>query len=176
MFDKDMPTTNIQLLNTVLKTKLSENDSLLDHLTEFRNNWDRLAQRGTTYTAGTAADATIPQVISVMTSSLATKGAFLLCFLPPSMDNIVDNLMTKDNLTYDDIYSRLITLGNDRRDNCESKAYYGNHDGKKDDGSTLDYCTWCKSRKEKRYQGHNHTNCQKLAAYRNKKKQKKQNA
>ena len=84
--------------------------------------------------------------------------------------------MTKDNLTYDDIYSRLITLGNDRRDNCDSKAYYENHDGKKDNRSTLDYCTWCKSRKEKRYQGHNHTNCQKMAAYRNKKKQKKQSA
>ena len=94
MFDKDTPTTNIQLLNTILKTKLSENDSLLDHLTEFQNNWDRLVQRSTTYTLGTAMDATIPQVISVMTSSLATKDAFLLCSLPSSMVNIVDNQMT----------------------------------------------------------------------------------
>ena len=41
-----------------------------------------------------------------------SKADFLLLSLPRSFDNIVDNLTTKDNLNYSDVYERLLATSN----------------------------------------------------------------
>jgi len=38
------------------------------------------------------------------------KAAILLRSLPESMNNIVDNLQTKEDLTYDHVYNKLMDL------------------------------------------------------------------
>ena len=38
------------------------------------------------------------------------KAAILLCSLPESMNNIIDNLQTKEDLTYDQVYNKLMDL------------------------------------------------------------------
>ena len=45
-----------------------------------------------------------------MFESPEAKAAVLLHSLPESMNNIVDNLQTKDDLTYDHVYNKLLDL------------------------------------------------------------------
>jgi len=59
------------------------------------------------------------------------------------MDNIIDNLQTKDNLTYDDVHARLLDLNANHTlpKGKGEKAYRiqksGTTDGTKE-------CSWCK--------------------------------
>ena len=49
------------------------------------------------------------------------KAAFLLYTLPPSLHNIKDNPMTKNNLTYEQCYQRLMDITTETKQ--DDKAY-----------------------------------------------------
>jgi len=52
------------------------------------------------------------------------KAAILLCSLPESRTNIVDNLQTKEDLTYDQVYNKLLGLKTPSNvSSADNKAY-----------------------------------------------------
>ena len=50
------------------------------------------------------------------------KAAFLLLSLPSSLSHVVDNLQTKDNLTYSDAYQKLLDLNSTNSDIHPTKS------------------------------------------------------
>ena len=58
------------------------------------------------------------------------KRKLFLCSLPPSLDNVVDNLQTKMDLTYNQVFARLLDLNAANKSNtADNKAYSSNHNG-----------------------------------------------
>lgn len=57
----------------------------------------------------------------MLATSPAAKGALLLYSLPKSMTNIVDNLQTNADLTYEVAYQRLLDLGTSK---VRDDSYY----------------------------------------------------
>jgi hypothetical protein len=57
----------------------------------------------------------LPFAFKTVFESLEVKAALLLYTLLLSMENIVDNLQTKESLTYDQVYQRLMDLSGDDR-------------------------------------------------------------
>jgi hypothetical protein len=118
-------------------------------------------------------DNKLAKALHTVTQSDEAKAAFLLCSLPSSMENVIDNLQTKTNLTYSEVFGRLLDLGAGKSTDGDDKAYRsfagptgsGNGNGKE--------CTWCKSKKDT-YQGHLYSECRKLKAHQKKKKEKKE--
>ena len=68
----------------------------------------------------------------------------MLYSLPSSMDNIVDNLQTKDGLTYDQVYQKLMDL-NSKSNQAEDKAYRVQEPHRSTITSSEDKeCSYCK--------------------------------
>lgn len=134
-FDRETPATTLSLLRNIVDLKLVENENVADHLTSFTNAWDRLQQRSLSSTSGVA------NAFQDVTLSDEVKGAFLLLSLPESMNNIIDNLVTKDLIKYQDIQPKLLDLSADRNviEN-ENKAYPSTNQEPIE-------CSWCKVKK-----------------------------
>jgi len=78
-----------------------------DHLTTFENQWALIKSR---------TDQARPNDASKLAYSLQSffnsseiKATVLLASLPSTMNEYINNLMTKDNLTYEMVYNHLIT-------------------------------------------------------------------
>lgn len=93
-FDRETSATTLSLLRNIVDLKLQENENVADHLNNFTNAWDRLHQRSLTSTSSVA------KAFRDVTSSDEVKGAFLLLSLPKSIDNVIDNLATKELIKY----------------------------------------------------------------------------
>jgi len=104
LYDRDTANTTITLLKTVLDRKLEDGTAIHDHLNSFNNDWARLQ----TCTSNTKDE--LDRCLQTLTQSNHTKAAFLLVSLPESTNNIIDNLQTKENLTFEDVHSRLLDL------------------------------------------------------------------
>src|SRR5205814_3450353 len=97
----------------VYDLKLTKPEKMKDHLLEFDTNWNRLQHRCSS--ARQSDTNTLPYLFHPVLASEQAKAVFLLRSLPRSMESIVDNLQTKQGLTYDDAYQRLVDIA-DRRE------------------------------------------------------------
>ena len=81
---------------------------LKDHIVNFESIWTSLASRTN---QATATDANkLAYALQLFFQSSEIKASLLLGSLPDSMNNIVENLQTKDNLTYELAYNHLMDL------------------------------------------------------------------
>ncbi|KAH0607012.1 uncharacterized protein H6S33_003000 [Morchella sextelata] len=80
--------------------------------------------------------------------------AFLLSSLPKSRSNVVDNIQTKQDVTYEDVRQRLQNLD-------EVAPQTGNKVLHTRSTTSDKECTWCKKRGQP-YKGHEYTECRKL--------------
>lgn len=105
------------------------------------------------------------------------------------MNHIIDNLQTKQNLSYDDVYQKLMDLhANDTAQSGSDKSYYSkdqkgknrskkaaaNNSGSnslKPNGSRIQECTWCKSR-DLSFNGHEYQDSCRLKRHQEKQKSK----
>ena len=85
----------------------------------------------------------------------------LFLSLPPSMENIIDNLSTKENVKFADVNKRLLDLSATKITSIPSsnKAYSVENTNTR--GEKILECTWCKKHGGK-YKGHVHSKCLKL--------------
>ena len=104
LYDRETANTTISLLKTVLERKLEDGASMHDHLNAFNNDWVRLHNR----TSNTKDE--LGRCLQTLTRSNHAKAAFLLVSLPESMNNIIDNLQTKGDLTFENVHFRLLDL------------------------------------------------------------------
>jgi hypothetical protein len=92
------------------------------------------------------------------------KRDFLLGFLVKHHENVVDNLTTKDSLSYSDVVMKLHSLSSY---SDTSVAYKASRPGKKDrdtDPAEKKECNYCKAHKLGNPQGHTWKDCRKLKA------------
>jgi len=92
-FGRETATSTVAQLKSLLKLELSNEADLANHLAEFDNQWNRLGSL--------TSESNLARALKKLTQTDEAKVAFPLYSLPSSLDNVVDNLQTKLNLTYD---------------------------------------------------------------------------
>ena len=173
-FARENTTTFYDELSTVLNLKLTNKSDIASHINKFDSSWTRIQHRCSTATATDTFD--LPFVFKPVFESLTAKAALMLYSLPSSMDNIVDNLQTKDGLTYDQVYQKLMDL-NSKTNHVEDKAYRvqePHRSTSSNANSDEKECSYCKKHFPKsRWTGHLWNECHKLKAKQEKEKEKK---
>ena len=91
-----------------LNIKYSESGSIKDPLVLFESQWASIAN-WTNQSSVTDANKLAWALRTIFRSS-EVKASLLLASLPNSMNNIVEKLQTKDNLTYESAYNHLMDL------------------------------------------------------------------
>jgi hypothetical protein len=107
-FARENTTSFYNHLSGLLNLRMESKSKATEHLTQFDNNWNRLQHQCST--AKESDTFKLPHAFKSVFQSLEAKAALLLYTLPPSMENIVDNLQTKEVLTYDQVYQKLMNL------------------------------------------------------------------
>ena len=107
-FARENTSSFFDQLNSVFDTKYDILDVLSDHINKYDTLWNQLHLRCST--ASSTDRYTLPFVFQTVFESPEAKAAILLHSLPESMNNIVDNLQTKEDLTYDHVYNKLMDL------------------------------------------------------------------
>ena len=125
-FDRETATSTISQVKSLLNLELSNEADLANHLTEFNNQWNRLGRR-----RSSTSESNLAKALNKLTQTDEAKAAFLHWSLPPSLDNVVDNLQTNlMNLMYNQIFAHLLDLNVVNKSNtADHKAYSSNHDG-----------------------------------------------
>lgn len=172
-FARENTVTFYNQLTSLLNTKLGSKAQIADHLTSFDTNWTRLQHRCSS--AKDSDNFKLPTAFKSVFDSLEAKAALLLYSLPSSMENVVDNLQTKPDLTYDQAYQRLMDLSTTSATDKDDKAYNtGTGNPPRNRNNTTENgqkeCTYCKKHYPKsRFTGHTWNDCNKLKADKEKK-------
>lgn len=90
--------------------KKTDAKSWTEHIAEFESRWTNVNSK-----VSTATNTSKPwiQGLQLAFSDAEFKAHLLLRTLPPNMDNIVDNLLTKETLSYTDVRTKLLDLSHD---------------------------------------------------------------
>src|SRR3989337_812678 len=160
--------------SSLLNFKLNNKDDIADHLMNFDTLWNRLQYRCST--ANDMDSFKLPYAFQNVFNSLEAKAALLLYTLPESMSNIVDNLQTNPDLTYDQAYNKLMDLSTSVKAD-EDKAYMTNEKNKGKGKSSSKpqtnskECTYCRKHyPTSRYTGHSWNECKRLKSDQEKRK------
>jgi hypothetical protein len=165
-YDKRNPTTFHWLLKAILTLKYTNKDDIPNYITQFDQLWARLSER--TVSNGSKDGDSLEAALRPLAQSPKAKVAFILTSLPSSLDNVIDNLTTKEGLTYDNVCGRLMDLvSTSKKIIEEDKALYGKAKGnkwsnKESKGKEKEvYCTVCKDngKKERVWQLHHIKHC-----------------
>ena len=163
-YDHESTTSTLNLFTSFLELKMNEGDNLSHHLSSFDTSFQHILSRCTQSKRPEA------KALKEFLSVEEVRTMCLFRSLPPSMENIVDNLSTKQSLQYADVQAHLLDLQTKKsliNSNSSSKAYFSSQDPEKEDGILI--CSWCKKRGNY-FKGHTHRNCTKLKASKDKKK------
>ncbi|KAI0993108.1 hypothetical protein K3495_g15076, partial [Podosphaera aphanis] len=166
-FDHETTISTLELFNSLVELKMAEGDSISDHISNFETTYSHIFNRCSESSREEA------KHLKLFLDSDSVKTMSLLRTLPPSFENVVDNLMSKDRITFADVNKRLLDIQSSRSLTYgDSKAYSVKdkpfHNEKKKEKE----CTWCKAR-NKKYQGHQHSECRQLKAFKESEKHKK---
>jgi len=183
-FARENTSSFFDQLNSVFDTKYDTLDLLSDHINKYDTLWNRLHLRCSTATSSDRY--TLPFAFQSVFESPEAKAAILLRSLPESMNNIVDNLQTKEDLTYDHVYNKLMDLKVPTAVNSADNKAYKSADvrgkgketrrepSRKGPTATTKECTYCKKHfPTARSEGHTWNECSKLKAANLKNKEKK---
>ena len=168
-FDRKTTTTLHSLMKTILTLRCSNKREIASHIEQFDELWDRLLQRTSEASSATTAPdssssssasttrssstETLETLLLPLASSPIAKGAFFITSLPTSLDNVIDNLTTKDTVTYTDICNKLLDLYPSTLQSTADNSAFLSTSGRKDvrkgrgdqpkDGK---HCGYCKSK------------------------------
>ena len=167
-FDRENTTSFFDQLNAVLDSKYDTSEVIADHINKYDTLWNRMQHR-----CSSAAETdryALPFVFKSVFESPEAKAAILLRSLPESMCNIVDNLQTKEDLTYNHVYNKLLDLKTSVNFD-DDKAYKtaevkgkGKEQPRRTSAATKD-CSYCKKHyPSARSEGHSWNECTKLKA------------
>ena len=123
-FDRKTTTTLHSLLKNILTLRCTNKREIASHIEQFDELWDRLVQRTNEASASTTSSSssstptttrsstteTLESLLLPLASSPIAKGAFFITSLPTTLDNVIDNLTTKETITYTDICNKLLDL------------------------------------------------------------------
>jgi Reverse transcriptase (RNA-dependent DNA polymerase)/gag-polypeptide of LTR copia-type/Integrase core domain len=159
-YEKDTTANVVYLLRNVMATRLQNSALLRQHLDTFDSLWGTMARRVKSSTN------TIAKAMAGALNSDELKGTFFLTTLPPDLDNVVDNLATREVTDFETIRSKLVDMLDARGSADEALAVTNagktpkpgspNSSGKSDRE-----CTYCKKRGFNA-KGHLWKDCRKL--------------
>ena len=137
-FDRQNATAFHGMLAQLVSLRMDPSTSMKDHLTAFDTFWTRFRMR----TQASKDSEKLVRLFKPVGDSDEAKAAFHLLSLPSSLSHVVDNLQTKDNLTYSDTYQKLLDLNSTNSDihPTESQAFIvkGRPQGKQKKGKKLE--------------------------------------
>jgi len=183
-FARENTSSFFDQLNAVFDTKYDILDLLSDHINKYDTLWNRLHLRCST--ASSTDRYTLRFVFQNVFESPEAKAAILLHSLPESMNYIVDNLQTKEDLTYHHVYNKLMDLKIPTAVNSADNKVYKSADVKgkgkelrrepsrKGPKALPKECSYCKKHyPTARSDGHTWNECVKLKAANLKNKEKR---
>ncbi|KAI0999309.1 hypothetical protein K3495_g8886 [Podosphaera aphanis] len=157
-YDYETTTSTIQLFKEFSEMKMEEGQSVTDHISRFEMVYAHI------YSC--CANSSRPEAIALRSflSVEQVKVMYLFLSLPPSFNNIIDNLTPKDSLKYADVNRRLLDLNAIKPLDAPTtaKAYFENEKSTK--GEKIPECTYCKKH-EGNYKGHAYNEYRKLQAF-----------
>ena len=174
-FDRDTSGAAIHLFRSLANLRYKDGENLRTHVDDFHQLWTRMGNRCR------ASNQTVAKAMRPIFESDEVKGSFFLTTLPDTMDNIIDNLSTREILTFNAIEPKMLDIAENHSLNTEidSAAYYTTTrkpakvivDKGKSKGSTgtqstqqinnENECNWCRKHNFQ-FAGHIWTNCQRL--------------
>jgi len=152
-FDRKTPTSLHTLLKTIVTLRCNNKREISAHIEKYDELWQRLLERASEATTRSkASDSTshdaLEAVLLPLANSAVAKGAFFLTSLPTSLDNVVDNLTTKELATYMDVCAKLLDLYPQEQPADTNTAFATTSPNKSDRIRRKDekICTYCKSK------------------------------
>ena len=97
-YDHETTTTTLELFNNFFELKMEEGEDISDYLSKFESAFQHVLLRFSELKCGTAI---------ALKAFLSVEDVKVMCLfrsLPSSMENIIDNLSTKKNVKYADVY------------------------------------------------------------------------
>jgi len=152
-FDRKTTTSLHSLLKTIVTLRCSNKREIAAHIEKYDELWQRLLERTSEATlrsrdADTTPKDTLEAVLLPLASSAIAKGAFFLTSLPTTLDNVVDNLTTKESATYSEVCTRLLDLYPAEQPAETNTAFASMSSNRNNRGRSKDekICTYCKSK------------------------------
>lgn len=154
LFDRKNEYSLHALVKSLVGIKCNSTSSISDHIAKYNELWSRLIER-TVETHDDDPDS-LEAALRPLAKSTKAKGSLFLTTLPSELDNIVDNLKTKQHLTYDDVCQRLMELSIASTSIEDPQAFFGKE--RKERKNSIRECSYCKSNK-RWFKGHTIQNC-----------------
>jgi hypothetical protein len=105
--DRKNVSSTIHPVNAIFDMRKDENTSMLLHITEFESKWTVV---NTKVSNASSTDKDWLQGLKLCFNDPEFKAHLLLRTLPSNLENVVDNLQTKSDLTYSDVRTKLLDL------------------------------------------------------------------
>ena len=152
-FDRKTPTSLHTLLKTIVTLRCSNKRDIATHIEKYDELWQRLVDHTSEATIRSSASSAatkdgLEAILLPLANSAIAKGAFFLTTLPTSLDNVVDNLTTKESATYNDVCTKLLDLYSDESPGESNTAFTTTSVSRNDKGKHKEekICTYCKSK------------------------------
>lgn len=161
----------LEVFRSIVTLRYSDNGqySIAEHVATFERHWYQLVCRTDDATAPAAGDQkSIEMIFKLLAADGDSKATLFIGSLPPSMDNIMDNLRIRHgkSLTYHHVCHRLMDLHfvREKQEKREQVSALSQASKKQDMN-----CTWCKSRGFSSA-GHTWKRCRRLTEFKKKEK------
>ena len=114
-FDRKTPTSLHSRLKTIVTLHCSNKREIAAHIERYDELWQRLLEQTSEASsrsrdANTTSKDALEAVLLPLANSAVAKGAFCLTSLAMTLDNVVDNLTTKESATYSEVCTKLLVL------------------------------------------------------------------
>ncbi|KAL2395076.1 Retrovirus-related Pol polyprotein from transposon TNT 1-94 [Exophiala dermatitidis] len=169
-FDRDTGNSTIYLFRNITTLRYKDGDDLQKHLDEFHGLWQKMQKRCQ------SSNQEVAKAMRPVFDSDQVKGSFFLATLPDTMDNIIDNLNTKEISKFVDIEPKMLDIAEKHLHAAEPQAAYytstarTHPKGKQNiQGKEQVECTWCRKH-NLTFVGHVYTNCEHLKQHQANKK------
>jgi hypothetical protein len=175
-FDRDTGNTAILLFRSLTNLRYRDGDDLRLHLDEFHQRWTRMAKRTLASTKAVAV------AMRPVFASDEVKGSFFLATLPDTMDNVIDNLSTRNLTAFQDIEPKILDISEKHSlDSVDTSTAYAARQtaarsaNRPSTGGqrppTGQECSWCRKH-NLTFIGHVYTNCNELKQHKERQQRK----
>ncbi|CCX04219.1 Similar to hypothetical protein VITISV_009642 [Vitis vinifera]; acc. no. CAN75537 [Pyronema omphalodes CBS 100304] len=159
---------------TCLASSYDRSKPIMEYLDRFETEWNCLYN----LTTGAKSTNTYRKKFRLFLEEDKAKRDFLLGFLVNPHSNVVDNVTTKDDLSYSDVVLKLHSLSSMDMQSVALKAYQPKGQGKKkmenSGGNSTKECTYCRKHHLGNPVGHTWNEFRKLKAKNEEKKKEEQ--
>jgi len=153
-FDRKTPTSLHSLLKCIITLRCSNKREIAAHIEKYDELWQRLLEQtfeanSRSRDADSTSKDTLEAVLLPLANTEVAKGAFFLTTFPSTLDNVVDNLTTKESAAYNEVCTRLLDLYPAALPADTNTAFTATSSNRNNKGKRKEekICTYCKSKR-----------------------------